>query len=560
MAERINTRNKTLEKVHVFSVNPDSYKSPEKFTFPFNYSPHPLAKLAAEELQAHLGSQDEWTHNFGFYRRVDGKATGKMFGVLVVENDKGDLGHLWAFSGKLAGRNDHPEFVPPIYNMLEEDGFFRTGERELNAINKEVDDLINSKEYQSLKDRYYQFSQQSESELDSLKQKLRQKKNTRDSIRSKTHDESTLKELEDESKSDHFFLKDSKKKLKHQLDQSRGDLTKMENRIKELKDSRRTKSAKLQKQLFEAYNLLSASGTKMNLPLVFDERGLPIPSGAGECAAPKLLQYAYTNQLKPIALAEFWWGNPPNMEVRKHGHYYPSCKRKCEPILSFMLQGLHVDDNPMLLDHEKYELDVLHEDDEIIIINKPSGLLSVPGKTNRKNVMDLALERFRDLSGPVIVHRLDMATSGIMILAKNELSYRHIQEQFARRVVKKRYVAILRGKLDEESGTINLPLRVDLDNRPQQLVCFEHGKKAFTRWEKIREIHGNSVVYFYPETGRTHQLRMHAAHHLGLNAPIIGDELYGNPDKRLLLHAESIEFTHPKTDEQVLFRLPPEFI
>ncbi len=549
-----------MEKFHLFHVNTDQFSLPQKFTFPFNYEPHALAEIAANELQEYLNSQEEWSHNFGFEPQSSGKATGKMFGVLVVQNEEGELGHLWAFSGKLAGRNDHPEFVPPIYDMLDESGFYRVGERELDKLNQDYDDLIQSDEYQRTKDQYALVLEESRKELDTLKQILREKKHKRDLVRKEDPNKEVLEELENESKSDHFLLKDTKRKLNAALDSSRIKVRQFEDQIAKLKKERKTKSANLQRRLFESYELQSAFGVSKTVLEIFDTHGLPTPSGAGECAAPKLLQFAYINKLKPIALAEFWWGNPPEKEVRKHGQFYPACKSKCEPILSHMMKGLNVEPNPLLQDPQHFELDIIHEDEEIIVINKQSGLLSVPGKTDRQNVLDLVMEKFHDLRGPVIVHRLDMSTSGIMILAKNEKAYHMLQEQFARRIIKKRYLAELTGRLKEKQGSINLPLRVDLDNRPRQLVCFEHGKDAYTRWEYLREKDGNTLVYFYPETGRTHQLRVHASHKLGLNAPIVGDELYGKAGKRLHLHAEFIEFKHPKSDDQISFSAPPTFL
>jgi len=308
-------------------------------------------------------------------------------------------------------------------------------------------------------------------------------------------------------------------------------------------------SGVLQSRLFEAYNFLNAECDLKDLGHVFkDHSNSEPPSGAGECAAPKLLHYAYQNILKPIAMAEFWWGVSPKSEVRKHGNFYPSCRGKCEPILGFMLEGLQVDANPMLeLPEYVRPLDIVYEDDVLLVINKPAEFLSVPGKSLLPSIYDLVKEKYPEATGPLIVHRLDMATSGILLLTKTKEANKKMQAQFIEKRIRKRYVALLDGVLDGREGVIDLPLRLDVDDRPRQLVCHEHGKVAKTRWEVIDELYGRTRVYFYPITGRTHQLRVHAAHKVGLSTPILGDDFFGNRGQRLHLHADQLPFDHPTT-------------
>ena len=284
------------------------------------------------------------------------------------------------------------------------------------------------------------------------------------------------------------------------------------------------------------------------------------PAGSGECSAPKLLQYAFANDLKPITMAEFWWGKSPNSEIRKHKNFYPACQSRCKPILTHMLKGVDLEENKMLegLSEEK-ELEIIFEDDVLIVINKPAEFLSVPGKEISDSVYTRMKKKFPDATGPLIVHRLDMSTSGILVLTKTKEANKILQSQFIKRTIKKRYVALLDGNLQENEGIIKLPLRVDLDDRPRQLVCFKHGKPAETRWKVIQRENNKTRVHFYPITGRTHQLRVHASYFNGLNAPIIGDDLYGKKANRLHLHAEFIEFFHPKTKEKISFSIPPEF-
>ena len=333
------------------------------------------------------------------------------------------------------------------------------------------------------------------------------------------------------------------------------------------KEERRQRSQQLQLWLFDQYRFLNAHGERRRLVDVWQDyhnservrRKFPLPpGGTGDCCAPKLLQYAYQQQLKPLCMAEFWWGPSPKTEIRQHAQYYPACRGKCKPVLTWMLQGLNVDPNPEeLAATPLLDIDVIFEDDTLIVVNKPSGLLSVPGRIGSHSVATILGRRF---PGSLIAHRLDMGTSGLMVAAKTREAYRHLQQQFADHTVSKTYVARLDTALGGSAakpphGTIALPLLSDPVNRPRQVVDYERGKAAVTDYEFIAP----DLVRLFPHTGRTHQLRMHCAHRDGLGCPIVGDELYGRPADRLYLHAESLELTHPKNGERMFFTQPADF-
>mgnify|MGYP001560809711 CR=1 FL=1 len=539
---------------------------PSKFTFPFYYEPHELSLKATEELQRHIVKQ-EWNRDFGI-GEDEGNAVGIMFGVLVVKNHEGHLGYLAAFSGKLAGSNHHDRFVPPVYDILTHDGFFRQEEKHIERLTAEIELLEEAPELWKRRDEFESQSKQSESELTEARNKIkvgkRDRKNQRETAKAELAPEAYGQleaALVKESLDDQFDFKRLAKKWRSDLSKSKEDLDALLNAIRDLKKERKYSSASTQANMFNHYQFLNQSGESKSLLSIFDHTESKIPpAGAGECAAPKLLQYAYLNKLKPIAMAEFWWGKSPSSEIRKHKQFYPSCRGKCEPILGHMLEGLDVEPNEMLsnLKDEK-ELDIIFEDEHLVAVNKPAEFLSVPGKEIEDSVYTRVKEKYPDADGPLVVHRLDMSTSGVMLLAKSKDVHKAIQHQFEQRTIKKRYVALLRGELTEKRGEINLPLRVDFHDRPRQLVCHEHGKPARTVWELVETIDGQSLVRFYPITGRTHQLRVHAAHADGLNTPILGDDLYGTKADRLHLHAEQLRFIHPATQEEVTLKVPAPF-
>jgi len=541
---------------------------PAKFTFPFYYQPHALAVLAAEELQEYLESQTEWVHNFGFENDTESKITGKMFGVLVVQNKLGQLGYLKAFSGKLAGKNEHNHFVPPIFDMLQENGFYRKGENVLNDINSRVDFLEAQEELKLAQEELDKVTARSIASIDSQKVRLQANKTER-KLRKKNGKASlgteAFKELSviigEESIRDKFLLRELLVYWDGELEKANENLKVFAGPIEVLKQDRKEKSNALQQQLYDQYHFLNQHGETKSVCDIFRNtlNGVPL-AGAGECAAPKLLQYAFEQGLKPITMAEFWWGASPTSAIRKHKNYYPACQSKCHPILGHMLQGLDVEDNPMLKNPALGKvLTTVYEDDSFVVINKPAEFLSVPGKAISDSVYTRMLEKYPNATGPLIVHRLDMSTSGLMVIAKTKEVHKQLQSQFINRTVKKRYVALLDGELQEEKGEISLPLRVDLDNRPRQVVCYEYGKNAQTIWKVIEKRDQKTLIHFYPVTGRTHQLRMHAAHKLGLNCPIVGDDLYGVKSNRLHLHAEYLQLAHPKTGKMMKFRVKVDF-
>lgn len=540
---------------------------PTHFTFPFNYSPHPLCIRASQELQAYIECHTELDHNFGLDNdRAD--ALGKMFGVLVVKSQQNEIGYLAAYSGKLGRRNDHPHFVPPIVDLLDEEGFYRKGEHQISLMTAEISVLEKNPIYLNLKKRYDTDKSLSEEILKGMKSGLKASKKDRkrqreEGQKSLSPDEfEHLKErLVKESLEGQYAFKHAKRTWQERLTQRKEELDHYLTPLTQLKRERKLKSADLQNQIFERFSFLNYNKEEKSLLQIFQQTPEKIPpGGAGECAAPKLLQFAYQNGYQPLAMAEFWWGKSPKQEIRRHGQFYPSCRRKCEPILGYMLEGLEVEPNPMLRNPaEGKELDIVYDDEHLVVINKPAEFLSVPGKNIQDSVYSRIKHQYIKAEGPIIVHRLDMSTSGLMVLAKSKKVHQHLQEQFLNRTVKKYYVALLDGTIQGEEGMIDLPLRVDLDNRPQQMVCYEHGKKALTQWKVLERKDGTTRIQFYPITGRTHQLRVHSAHPDGLDTPIVGDDIYGVRGERLCLHAKYLKFTHPITQKTIAFNVDPDF-
>lgn len=549
------------QRLHRFKTSLTGVKNPLAFTFPFYYEPHSIAILAAEELQAYLTNQTDFEHNFGLNPEQTGLVIGKMFGVLVCRDLSGELGYLSAYSGKLANSNNHAYFVPPIFDMLTTNSFFRLEEELLNDYSVRIDTLESSQELESAKRNLNAMRSMAEDELEVIKHKIRHNKLNRNILRESNSGPAFVEKLRKESIKEQYFLKDRIAFWKEAIYQKETNLAFYLNAIILLKEERKKKSAQLQQRLFENYHFLNAKKEVASLATIFyTSEDIKPPAGSGECAAPKLLQYAYENDLQPIALAEFWWGQSPQSEIRRHKNYYPACRGKCEPILGHMLKGLNVDENPLLINPaEDKQLSIVFEDDTIIIINKPAEFLSVPGKSIDDSVLSRLRLMFPDANGPLLIHRLDMSTSGILVAAKSEAAHKFIQRQFIKRTVQKRYIALLDGEVGVPQGIIDLPIRVDLEDRPRQLVCYKFGKSARTKYKVLKIVNGKTRVVFIPITGRTHQLRVHAAHSMGLNIPIVGDDLYGKKANRLHLHAGFISFIHPKTRELVKFKVPAEF-
>ncbi|MEY8687149.1 pseudouridine synthase [Bacteroides sp. AN502(2024)] len=557
--------------IHFFKKPVSHIALPAKFTYPFHYTPHPLCVLAAEEVKKYIASREEWQEEL---------ALGKMFGVLVVLQETSDatdkakeesteaksrIGYLAAFSGNLAGKNRHPYFVPPVYDLLQPQGFFKMEEERISAINIRINELEHSTSYLEAKEKREVETEQAQAELSQAKKELKAAKESRE-IRRRSPSGISEEEqvaLIRESQYQKAEYKRKEKYWKKRLEEREAEVNRFKDEIEQWKAERKERSAALQQKLFGEFRMLNAKGEVKDLYTIFEEtvRKVP-PAGAGECALPKLLQYAYLHQLKPLAMAEFWWGNSPKNEIRHHGYYYPSCKGKCEPILQHMLQGVEVDENPLLSStHQEEEPEIVYEDEWLVVVNKPAGMLSVPGKAEeRDSVYHRLKKKYPDATGPMIVHRLDMATSGLLLVAKTKEVHQHLQAQFAARSIKKRYTAVLDGVITGaektttmekatlpfgRTGRIDLPLCLNPLDRPRQIVSREHGKEAITEYRIIGESEKHTRIAFYPLTGRTHQLRIHAAHPEGLGCPILGDELYGRKADRLYLHAEYIEFRHP---------------
>ena len=549
---------------------------PEKFTFPFYYQPHSISLIAVKELQTYLEHQTTWQHDFG----IDGineSSNGKMFGVLVVQTASGEIGYLSAFSGKLADQSILPPFVPPVFDAFEKDNFFLTGQNKVNQLTQHLAHLNENSlivKFEALLAKLKADEADAIAAHRALMIEGRQKRKAQRIAAESLLNEAELAQLNDslskESINDKNQLRDLKTFWLEKIKEVAQPLNLLTDEIEQCIEERKRLSNALQYQLFEHYSFLNIKKEPKTLNAIFDE--LPErtpPAGSGDCAAPKLLQYAFQHNMKPIAMAEFWWGTAPKSEVRQHKNFYGACQGKCQPILGHMLSGIELDDNPLLVNPAQGKvLDIIYQDEHMLIINKPAEFLSVPGKNITDSVYTRIKEQYLAATGPLIVHRLDMSTSGLMVIALTKRAHKKLQQQFISRTVEKRYVALVEGDLSIESGLINLPLRVDLNDRPRQVVCYEYGKHAETKWQ----LHENSKaveavdpeaaltrVYLYPKTGRTHQLRVHCAHAQGLNMPIKGDDLYGNKSNRLCLHAEQLALNHPITLERMTFQIDADF-
>lgn len=539
---------------------------PLRFPYPHHYTPRPLAVKAAELLQEALAGKGNIYIPQQVLESNELKETGKMFGVLPVKDRNGKVGFLIAFSGKIGDEIHLPPFVPPLFNRLESNGFFLPEEREISAINREIQELENHEAYVSLLEKKSDHERDSGFTLRELRKEnslaRERRKHLRETADTLPPEERSalLRQLDRESQEMDRALRQQSRQFREEAAELQAAIARFDEQIAALKSRRRERSAALQQRLFGQYFAMNARGDRRSLQELFQEfRGSNPPSGSGECAAPKLLQFAFEHGLQPLALAEFWWGPSPALEIRQQGMYYPACRNKCEPILRFMLEGLETEINPLLIDQSARDIDILFSDTNLVVLVKPEGMLSVPGKNVHDSVRSRIQQRFPEAAGPLIVHRLDMSTSGLMVVALNTPTYLSLQQQFATREVEKRYTALLSSIPEGSSGSIDLPLRVDLENRPRQMVCHEYGKSARTHWKLVAIENGLARVLFYPVTGRTHQLRVHAAHVNGLNCPILGDDLYGIHAERLYLHADSLRFRHPATGEVLTFLSPAAF-
>lgn len=581
---------------------------------PLDYEPDPLCIQACREVQEMLARREDWQEEI---------ARGKMFGVLIVENVKTDTdvpkwgypaadseapkwGYLAAYSGQIGGRSDWEDFVPAVFNYLQPDGYFKTHEAEISRINQSISHLEKDERMKEARTLIRQLQEERKRTIASYQEKMKEAKVKRDSRR----EAGNLSEAEEAQMiRESQFMKAELRRLKKSLSEKTALETEFEDyqeNILRQKQLRKQLSDALQQWLFSQFRMLNQEGESKDLLEIFRDEALKEypqaaiatsriaalkmvpPAGSGECCEPKLLQYAYQHGYKPLQMAMFWWGESPKEEIRHHLQFYPACNGKCKPILHWML--------PDSVFHsqiaEKHILEILYEDDQLAVICKPSGLLSVPGKdSSQPSVYSIMRKKYPAASSPLIVHRLDMATSGLMIIAKTEFAYHRLQNDFLHHQVQKKYIAIIgckdqdacdkiwekakkqkkdmRDELKErrassnaaEKQKISLPLMPDYLDRPRQIVDHEQGKEAITEYEVLEPVDDSHLrIALYPKTGRTHQLRVHCAHQEGLNAPILGDPLYGNEKAaRLHLHAEEITFEHPLTGKKMTITRKADF-
>ena len=537
-------------KIHRFHCDVSGIELPSNFTYPMHYTPHELSKLAAREVMDYALNQEQWR---------DELLAGKMLGVLVVKDHEGSLGYLAAYSGNLAHTGEHPYFVPHIYNLLEPQGLFRTGEAKITEINHRIKALEDSPEIKKIEGLLSDTLAKHKNEELQMRQAMETAKAERDKLRSNS-DISAEQEaaLIKESQFMKAELKRLKKRHTIEIDNITQRLNNLQASINELKTKRKVMSEDLQQQLFRLFVVHNAQGESLDIATIFKRRlhRLP-PGGTGDCCAPKLLQYAFLHDLTPVCMAEFWVGQSPQGEVRHHGHFYPACRSKCLPLMEFMLQGLNVEDNPLIATHNDDEVKIIYEDDFLLVVDKPSGMLTVPGKDEEAiSLLEIVKNMLPKGESALEVHRLDQATSGLVVIAKTKEIQSALRQQFEQRTVSKTYLALLDGTPTEQGGIIDLPLRPNHDDRPRQIVDRKNGKQAITRYRVLEHLGDRALVEFTPLTGRTHQLRVHASHPQGLNCPIVGDMLYDTAATRLYLHAQSLSFVHPKTGETMHFSSP----
>ncbi len=517
-------------------------KPPQRFTFPFSYQPHPLVEQAAEEMCAYIQAQPMWCEEL---------AEGKMLGVLVVEREDGEIGYLTAYSGLLMGQNHLPYFVSAVYDFLHPGSYFVENEAVLNDLNAKIQEVESSDAFQEARAMLAQAKHSAQLEVEAMRLRLQAAKAERDGQRAASQlteaEEASLIRQSQHQKAEFQRLK---KMHKERISQAEEVVASFTVQLEELKAQRRQLSDHLQTWIFRQFKMLNALGETADLIEIFKSAVPPIPpAGAGECALPKMLQYAFLHHLRPLCFGEFWWGKSPSHEVRHHLQFYPSCTGKCKPILAHMLKGLEVEPNPLQASGVSMTpLPIIYEDDALVVVNKPSGMLSVPGTSDQVSAFSLLCASRGEVYS---VHRLDMDTSGLLVFAKTKEAQVELQQQFASRQTKKNYVALVEGIPSAPQGYVRLPLRPDLLDRPRQVVDFVDGKPSITQYKVVEtSVQGGrtlSRLSLQPHTGRTHQLRVHCAHQEGLACPIVGDALYGALDSRLYLHAERLVIKHPTT-------------
>lgn len=477
-------------------------------------------------------------------------------GVLVVRH-QGERGFLAAFSGTLGGQTRQEYFVPPVFDLMSPGNHFQLEQDHITAMNARLTALQGEKKGMRCRLQLDDLLRQRDCELQAMRTEAEQAKSRRQALRQMLPPEELAArepEMVRESQFQKAELRRATKRWNQLIEEAEAPLRTIIEEEKALAAERKRRSEALQRWLFDQYDLLNAQGERRTVSRIFGS-AIP-PSGTGDCCGPKLLQAAYAWGMTPICMGEFWIGRSPADEVRLDGHFYPACHSRCLPVLTHMTRGLALDSNPL---KEAYQsvldrFSIQYADSSIVVVRKPEGMLSVPGKDGLPSVLDLLRQQFPLAAGPLLVHRLDMDTSGLLVAALTEEAHRHLQRQFLMREVEKTYVAILEKPLPVgQSGEISLPLRPDIDDRPRQMVDYEHGKSALTRYRVTDCSNGHARIELHPMSGRTHQLRVHCAHPLGLDNPIVGDRLYGHTAQRLMLHAQELAFTHPTSGERMHF-------
>ena len=562
---------------------------PLRMNNPLSYTPHPLCIIAAEEVRRMVRENAVMS--------TETRKSGKMFGVLVVETPEGNIGYLAAYSGQIAGRSNWEGFVPAVFDYLQDGGYFKTREAEITAVNKQVRLMETSEECRRLLTNLDETIAKAASEEQAYKTLMHESKARRDSERA-AGDVPPGREAEmtRESQFQKAELRRIRRRNADTIAMAREACHRYDTSISLLKQKRRNMSDRLQEWLFHHFVMLNKDGDSRSLTDIFrSSLSASPPAGAGECCEPRLLQYAFSHGMTPKCMAMFWIGASHEGEIRHEQAYYPACRSKCKPILEWMLGKDIVKDHTFVNQHNGDSLKIIYQDSDIIVVDKPAGMLSVPGKNDAPSVLSLLRLKIEDgilnLQPPTFnlqsstfnlqpstfnlqpstfnlqpsifpVHRLDMDTSGLMVFARNKKAQRNLQRQFEAHSIVKRYIALLERKPDSEQGTISLPLSPDMADRPRQMVDYRHGKQAVTHYRLCSSPStpmrrqfltvGDNLVELSPLTGRTHQLRVHCAHPDGLASPIVGDRLYGTTNHpRLCLHAEYLEFQHPTTGKRL---------
>ena len=512
-------------------------------------------------------------------------AQGKMFGVLVVADEStGAIGYLAAYSGQIGGRSDQEGFVPAVFDYLQPDGYFKQHEAEISRINQSIDQLESNERMKAAQDIIRQLEETRRQTIENYRQEMKAAKARRDERRK--NGDLTPEETQRLTRESQFM-----KAELHRLKMSVSKETALEREYNAFQDDldqlrrlRRQLSDHLQRWLFSQFNMRDKDGQEADLLTIWTHADTPTdipPAGSGECCEPKLLQYAFTHGLRPLQMAMFWWGESPKDIIRHHLHFYPACNGKCKPILQFMLGDLLPADLNLPISSDSTNdsaataapqtLETVYSDSSIIAVNKPAGLLSVPGKGQCVSALTLLRRMLPHAEGPLLAHRLDMSTSGLLLAAQTESMYHALQDLFLRHRIHKTYIALVCPHADSplldgrQQGTISLPLSPDFLDRPRQRVDHRHGKPAVTDYEVIgrqTDADGYTILRLAlrPQTGRTHQLRMHCAHAEGLHAPIVGDPLYGNlAAPRMYLHAARLVFDHPTTGRKIEIECSPDF-